>query len=306
MKRIVKQQLKAKEAKKEAKPRAAPNSKVNAMCPGDILWFVARLKKKYDPTDKIPGLPKDSRPKQIQYRCRMTPDGDLWLNPEVLSTTLPGERDGYLSLCFNRYGSANCKADSRCLVHPVMYRFWNNFAQIPANGEVSHLTDVYAVGRKNLAFDTPNLNKGRIGCHARAFPGEACNCGNTKHKHPHCRVVPRPWKTREERQAYFAVGDEKATLKALSPSLDVDSAATVLCRTCGCIRGWAAPSDPTKLTAQDLETRIWTHCVCGVSWSERKNQQPSNTPGCGDPGRGASAVVVLSSSDDESSNGGHA
>lgn len=170
------------------------------------------------------GRKRNVPPTQCEFRYWVdSATGDLWLNPKGFSwTKQKSHRAGYPTLPIRRSAyknaksttTANSKAPShaRVLVHAVLWRFHNGFNQIPEGCEVSHLTSRLAVGKRNLHVEPPLLNKHRIGCHARMFPGRPCKCGLEDEGVPFCCLAAEP------DESVFRVGDEKAALKALPPS----------------------------------------------------------------------------------------
>jgi len=243
--------------------RCAANTLVNGLTMEDILYFIADMKRVYDPSTPVrKGRPRSIAPRQLSLRCKVDPDGTIWLNPEAFSWT-KSERKGYPTMPFRKEKfterkTANEKAPSctRVLVHSVLWRFHNEFQKIPQDLEVSHLTDVTAVGKPNLHVESGVMNKHRIGCHARTFPGQPCRCGIKELGVPFCLNKQKP------ADSCFLVGDEKAALKAL-PSSQCDDDDVVItavmapvCEDCYCpIRLDAARRTPTT-------GEIFTTCIC--------------------------------------------
>lgn len=259
---------------------------VNSMTRREIIFFIADAKKIDDPHKNSPGRRKVDRPSEVQRRFRITADGDMFLNEKSFSwtkSTTGVKGTGYptMSLRTRKEQKKKAKTENgssgpskrekapscaRVLVHNVMWRFWNGFEKIPKGMEVSHLTGVTAVGKKNLCCEDGVRNKHRIGCHGKTIPGESCKCGVPSKGIPSCRVVQVPssssfFNLNEQEKA---VRDEKAALKALPSSGE-------FCKVCFCVKKEDVDPDNCPID------HVLDFCMCDMQSSL------CDTPGCGNP-----------------------
>ncbi len=285
---------------------------VNSMTRPEIIYFIADMKKKDDPNAPSRGRKMGDRPPAVQRRCFFTGEGDLLVNPTSFSWTKSAKdvkdhffsQGGYPTLplrCRTRKlkeqkkkatsenGSSTpasskyikVQSFTRVLVHHVMWRFWNDFKQIPKGKEISHLSGNRAVGKRNLCAEDGARNKHRIGCHRLTIKDESCKCGVPSKGIPHCVYVQYPETEEGERELFDILQEDTETVRdKKAASKAFPSSGEIKCEDCLCVKKAKIDLDNCPIE------EVFNFCLCDAQRrfdAQLLKQSLCDTPGCGNP-----------------------